>query len=786
MGDDSVSTKQTVTMKSEMRQVKESIMPEKIIVPAKPKEILPSPATTEFHPATKPVRVIEAKASPPKQKEEPVVKKREPSPPRSPKTPKSSEGQVITVTTTKVTKVTKEEQPGEETDTMVELKGTMFKPEGISTLDWTQGRVRDRKTGEDVTVEEALRRGLIEIDWHKGTVRDSLSGKTLTAKDATREGLIDSHICHLIETRMKQLKSVAGPVTLNEAATKGLLIIPLGRIRNPATGQRMTVEEAIDTGFLDPNRSIIIDPATGERITLTDGIQRGIFNPHSGDVRNTATGQTMTLTEFTLEGLIPELGLKDKKAITLEEAIKKGYVNTKTGMFKNPTTGVIMEVDKAIEMGFLTVKEETVKVTKKKTKVIRQGIPLDVAFEKGLVDSKRGTFKDPNTGEVMSLAAAITYGYIRAPRRESSSDLGDVEGIDFEEALKDGLIDVKNNTFTEPITDVLMPLDAAIRKGFVTLPEGGVSVEVREQVEEQLTRSQEEHLTSTTTTSVRERSLSQERLEAQADGDDILEITKITETVSRLVPGEHGLPMSIATDQSLFNARTGRFSNQDTGRTISLEEAIRDKLLDPRSAQYTDPTTGTTLDLQECIESGIMDVYGNLTDTHTGARICYHDAVKKGMVVDVAILEEPKMKQTVTTETTKLVVHDVEHPVTKMGLKLQRAIDQGVIDVTAGIYRNPKTKDAVRLNVAYEEGLIRGEVIDVFKTKEEIITSVTKEQKLVTLTPDDTMVVEPGTNNFISMEEAKGKGIIDEESGLYIDPRTGKCYNYTSRIKQSN
>ena len=208
VGDDSVSTKQTVTMKSEIRQVKESVKPEKIIIPTKPKEVLPSPATTEFHPATEPVRVIEVTPTPPRVvKEEPVRRKREPSPPRTPKTPKSPEGQVITVTTTKVTKVTKEEQPGEETDTMIEMKGTIFKPEGISSLDWTQGRVRDRKTGEEITIEEALRRGLIEIDWHKGIVKDSLSGKSYSARDAAREGLIDSHICHLIETRMKQLKS---------------------------------------------------------------------------------------------------------------------------------------------------------------------------------------------------------------------------------------------------------------------------------------------------------------------------------------------------------------------------------------------------------------------------------------------------------------------------------------------------------------------------------------------------------------------------------------------------
>ena len=67
--------------------------------------------------------------------------------------------------------------------------------------------------------------------------------------------------------------------------------------------------------------------------------------------------------------------------------------------------------------------------------------------------------------QIMSLIAAIAFGYVIAP-----DDWDDGDGIDFEDAWSLGLIDTKNNTFKEPVTEVLMPLDAAIRQKFLKLP----------------------------------------------------------------------------------------------------------------------------------------------------------------------------------------------------------------------------------------------------------------------------------------------------------------------------
>jgi len=42
-------------------------------------------------------------------------------------------------------------------------------------------------------------------------------------------------------------------------------------------------------------------------------------------------------------------------------------------------------------------------------------------------------------------------GFVSVPLREGDLD---VVGIDFEEAIRRGLVDIRNNTFTEPLTEV--------------------------------------------------------------------------------------------------------------------------------------------------------------------------------------------------------------------------------------------------------------------------------------------------------------------------------------------
>ena len=339
---------------------------------------LPSPAITHMHPPIEPaqLKIIEAT--------EKVVEIPKSKPKKKPSPPKEVDkiGKITKTVTTTTRIIT--EQSGE----------NKYKPAFIRDDDWFKGWVTDRQTDEKVSLEEAIRCGLIEIDWDTGRITEIFSGKTFTTKQALDEGIIDDHITQLINTRLRKLTTrPEDRITLT--ATNGLLQIQIGRIRNPITNHKMTIQEAIDNGFIDADLSIILSPSRGERLTVTEAIRRGILDPQTGNVTNTSTDQVLTLSEACLEGLIPEHGLPKKKpGFSLEEAIQKGYINTETGLFTDPKTGRMYDVDQAIAEGLLYTEESKTtlavheKVSKKKksrlpSKAAEEAMPLDEAFEKG-------------------------------------------------------------------------------------------------------------------------------------------------------------------------------------------------------------------------------------------------------------------------------------------------------------------------------------------------------------------------------------------------------------------
>jgi hypothetical protein len=839
------------------------------------------------------------------------------------------------------------------------------------TMEWDAGYVVDRRTGKRVKMEEAIERGLVQIDWETGIVTDCYTGERMTPEDAHRKGMIDTHILHLIETRRVSVKrfSVGDDITLNDAVTHGLLIIPLGRIRNPGTGARMTIEETIDTRFLDPDRSLIIDPATGRLMTLTEAIQTGIFDVHSGDIKNTATGKTLTLTEAIFEGLIPEKGLRRKGAIPVSEAIEQGLVDTTTGMYTDPNTGVTLEIQRAVELGYLEESEVKVIVTQRTItrgaprRELVEAIPWDVAIEEGLINCERGTFHDKQTGELFTIGEAISFGYIKAPEKELTG-LEDVDGVDFEVALQRGLIDIKANTFIEPITGVLMPLDAAIRKGYVILPEQGIRFKVydgkehvEETVTEQVLRQQAnkgETFTTTVTASgqtfaealekglidlqsntytdpntgrqlaiqdaiqeglvdsagerqspgrtsgltlteaidqslfdessgcftdpqsgrmmslqdamnrgfinkdsavydtetrklmtfqqaldegridrrsgkfvdhksgrtfsVKEatklgllaivgapalagmaiadaikrtrsksRSVSQDRqtrsqedLSLKFPDQNILEFTKIKE-ITTVDNGEQGMSVMEAISTGALDVQSGHVRDPRSGRPVPLKKALELRIIDPASAHVLDPISNDAVDLQGAYDRNLLNESGHYFDPERGLSYTFHEAISKGVIVEVQVDKEPRTKIVIFKETTKVAVDTIIDPRSRRGISLEKALNDNVINTDSGLYVNPNTGECVPVSEAYERGLIKGQVIDTVKTREEVIQGSFGSR---TRSGGISGAVDPQTHQRITMSDAVARGIVDDQTGDYIDSQTGNVVSLKDAIDE--
>lgn len=406
----------------------------------------------------------------------------------------------------------------------------------------------DARPGETVSTSEALRLGLVEIDWNSGLIKNTRSGEILTAEEAMRRGLIDSHIKNLIDNRLRHAGlSSDDVITLNDALTTGLLLVPLGRIRNPTTNQRMTVEEAIDVGFLDPDCSVIIDPASHRMITLTEAEKSGLMDFHTGDVKNRATEKTLTLTDMALQGYIPERGL------------------SRGDVMQGTSGGVVIDISKKMMRVKGDAAEHHGEPDLADDFSHFSTVSLYEAAEQGLIDMDTGYFRHPLTGEVMSLSEAVLRGYISVPLRENDLE---VVGIGIEEAIRRGLLDIRNNTFTEPLTEVLMPLDAAIRNGYVIIPESGIQLRITEEKEERLSEIVDECVTV-----------------GQMCDDGIIQFTRTTHTASSINDDAHGICLMDAISSKLLDVETGRFIDPYTQQQMNFTEAVYSGFIEPRSAK---------------------------------------------------------------------------------------------------------------------------------------------------------------------------------------------------------
>ena len=415
--------------------------------------------------------------------------------------------------------------------------------------DVVDGRMIDTRTGETVPASEALRLGLVEIDWNTGKVKNTRTGEVLSADEAMRRGLIDSHIKNLIDNRLRHAgMKIPDVITLNDALTNGLLLVPLGRIQNPRTNQRMTVEEAVDIGFLDPDCSVIIDPASKRPITLTEAEKSGLMDFHSGDVKNSATGKTLTLTEMALQGYIPERGL------------------SRADVVKGTSGGAVIDISRSTKT--TTVKGDATEPRRHPGRTEDfSTVSLNDAVEDGLINTDTGYFRHPSTGEVMSLSEAVMRGYVSVPLREGDME---VVGIGFEDAIRQGLIDIRNNTFTEPLTEVLMPLDAAIRNGYVIIPESGIQLRITEEKEERLSETVDEC-----------------RTVGEMRDDGIIQFTRTTETISSVDDAARGMCLMDAISSKMLDVETGVFIDRYTQQQMNFAEAVYGGFIEPRSAKVS-------------------------------------------------------------------------------------------------------------------------------------------------------------------------------------------------------
>jgi hypothetical protein len=326
---------------------------------------------------------------------------------------------------------------------------------------------------EPAKAEEKLKDGVlktkgegVEVDYNTGDVVDG-SGRVLTADETVRLGLIDDAKPQAIKDESAKKPEYRGDkVTLNDALTQDLVDLPLALIEIPNDGRKVTIGDAIDIGLLDAEKSIIIDPSTGEVITVADAINRGIMDPSTGSVTNATTGAVLTLAEMAMEGLIPQFGLNFSSPLPFALAQEQGLVDMEAGTYRDPSTGQLLPLDRAIELNLLVVESADGKTPDRQQNNENNVEQMDAD----------GVEQQPNRLLGLRIGESVSDTLFNDAQRSGDSVMHEDDaltgltiskGIDWNDALKQNLINLENNTYLDPKTGILMPLDDAIKNGYL-------------------------------------------------------------------------------------------------------------------------------------------------------------------------------------------------------------------------------------------------------------------------------------------------------------------------------
>ena len=585
--------------------------------------------------------------------------------------------------------------------------------------------------------DEAIEKSVLDPD--KGTVLEELTSADLPISLAVAKGII-------VDTEMIFLRP-------EDVIEYGLYDLHTGKLRNPSTGDIISFIEAIERRLLDPDAFIVKHPKTGELMTVEEAINNSILDANTGSVIDPRTAKIHRLNESIACGYFVDS--RREICMTLDEAVEKNLYDPEQGLLKDPLTGSHVTLLEAIRLELIDPSKTHLNVPWAKGIVT-----LKEAVANGLVDPLSGTLTNPQTGETMSLTAALQKEHVRGSsdgvkqgksetkkeavkkqtltltialeRQLLGTDDGSVldpvtgKQMMFVDAIQSGVIDTSHTIVHMPDSDDILTLEDAKRRGFIDVFTGSV-------IDPNSGKS-----------------------------------TSLAEAVATgLIEEMSGLSLQEAFTHGTYSPDLGRVVDPMTGEAMALSKALFHGVIDVTSSLVKEPDSGRIVSLEDAIECGTFDtVSGAITDSLTGQRIACGQAVKDGLVKDA---KQPQLR---LQEAVKAALYDCDSGLmtdlcsaTQMTLKA--AIHCGLIDSARSFVNDPASGVRMSLENAIASGLVDAEAGKM---------RMSETDELISLLEVNAIGQDRDTGGMVSMSmyEALERDIFDEDTGKVVDPSSGQ------------
>lgn len=694
--------------------------------------------------------------------------------------------------------------------------------------------VRDPVSRDILSLQEAIEKRIIDPDsgkmidaneqaialnfaFNTGLIMRSQSPLKLSMSEILDEGLFDEELGSFLNPDNNQ------EISFGEAIKAGLIDEDLVRVRNTDTGKVMKLDDAIEQGMVYNDSGVCVDMTNREKLQIPDSIERGIlidianqpkmslqcaieeevFNFETGTFRDNDLGIEVCLGDALESGLIDadSVLVRDPKTLTvltIDAAVIEGIIDPESGWYSNDD----------IEIGFGEAIDKGLVLYNASHGVLPCSVLEAVRFN--IYDAKSQKFIDPKSGKILTLEKAIESNLID-PRKTMVKDtstgrflsLMNAEYLGVVDVKKSEITDLKNNQQCELKTakeigllrrsasEECLTLKTAISKGLV---DKGQVQDVLSRQKMNLSDAIQIRIIDHAPTLVKDVREGKFVPLLDAIRKDLIDVEggnfvdSETGKASSLIEAcemcniieipTSGLTLAEIVEHSLYKPDTNSFLDVRTGKMISLQDGIEQRLIDASRPQVVVPGTGL-FSLKEAFECGYLN-----KDTGNyilgGKEIKLAEAVEKFYVVTVG----SKRRNKSMTDSYCEDLDDgktwndllVKHPHDRMFISMEDAVEYGVIDIQTESYCDPKTGCVEPLNVA----IGRGEVVDSANPKYGLAGAF----DLKIFDPINNTVLDPITNEDVPLHDAMKCGLIDTTRTRVKDLETGNFVSLKQALKK--
>lgn len=530
---------------------------------------------------------------------------------------------------------------GDEEDEEYEQSSSLMRQDSLLSLDEDELTIKTKTaiyvitgllhpvTQKEIKVSEAIEQGI--LDKETGAYKDFKTNVVYEVGEAINEGIVFATVTDLLQDQTASTEFIREEI--KRFIVKSVI--------DPRSKETIGGLQAQAAGILNYAQGMYTNPETRETIPISEAIAKHLIIVKLQDETSHEEFDAEVVTETLMERCITNyrifgLGVYDpisNQMISGNEAVHKQLIDTETNSYVN--MGNIIPIKEAVAQNKIQA-EVTERIERKPL-----GLSLQNAVRLSLYDFDLGKFKDPYTNNVFTLNEAIERGHINqngAAIADSTNGMmtlheafnsnlidkrngtlnktrlamfkakiveSKIHKINFEDAVKCGIVNLKNGLYKHMLTSDTCTIKEAINKGYIN----GESTIIENP--------------ATNTLMTLKKCLDTVRIDSEGQVLD-------PSTGKCIITLENAF--NTRKIFSAFDENTGEIFLPHMERKVPFEKAVRKNKLG-KDVLIFDPKSSKDLTLNDAIERGIIDrTTGQVIDPKSNCLLSIRESVKRGLI----------------------------------------------------------------------------------------------------------------------------------------------------------